>query len=66
MARSLTGPNSTAHLGWTQFLQAVAPAELWRAQQRSAAFNRRYGAAIRKVRQAAGIMQSRVEGLTER
>jgi uncharacterized protein DUF2442 len=59
-------PELDVHLGWNQFLQAVEPAELRRAQQRSAGFNERYGAAIRRVREAAGILQSRVEGLTER
>jgi hypothetical protein len=54
------------HLGWNQFLQAVDPAELRKAQQRSAGFNARYGAAIRKVREAAGILQAKIEGLTER
>jgi hypothetical protein len=54
------------HLGWTQFLQAADPAELHRAQQRSADFNRRYGAAIRKAREAAGISQSNIAGLTDR
>jgi hypothetical protein len=59
-------PDLDAHLGWNQFLQAVDPAELHKAQQRSADFNSRYGAAIRKVREAAGITQSNVEGLTDR
>jgi hypothetical protein len=53
-------------MGWNQFLQAVDPAELHRAQQRSADFNRRYGAAIRKVREAAGIRQAHVDGITDR
>jgi hypothetical protein len=59
-------PDLDVHLGWNQFLQAVDSAELLKAQQRSAGFNERYGAAIRKVREAAGILQSKVEGLTER
>ena len=59
-------PELDVHLGWKQFLQAVDPTALWRAQQRSAGFNERYGAAIRRVREAAGILQSKVEGLTER
>jgi hypothetical protein len=59
-------PELDVHLGWNQFLQAVDPEELRRAQQRSIGFNERYGAAIRKVREAAGILQSKVEGLTER
>jgi hypothetical protein len=59
-------PDLDVHLGWNQFLQAVDPAELRKAQQRSIGFNERYGAAIRTVREAAGIVQSKVEGLTER
>jgi hypothetical protein len=59
-------PEIDVHLGWNQFLQAVNPAELQKAQQRSANFNRRYGAAIRKLREEAGIPQGTVEGITER
>ena len=59
-------PTLGVHLGWEQFLQALDPTALWRAQQRSTSFNARYGAAIRRVREAAGILQSKVEGLTER
>jgi hypothetical protein len=59
-------PDIDVHLGWNQFLQAVEPAELHKAQQRSADFNRRYGAAIRKLREKAGIPQAKVEGITER
>jgi hypothetical protein len=59
-------PDLDVHLGWNQFLQAIDPAELRKAQQRSAGFNERYGAAIRRVREAAGILQSKVGSLTER
>jgi hypothetical protein len=59
-------PELDVHLGWFQFLQAVDPEELRKAQQRSLGFNVRYGAAIRTVREASGILQSKVEGLTER
>jgi hypothetical protein len=59
-------PELDVHLGWNQFLQAVDPEELRKAEQRSIGFNERYGAAIRKVREQAGILQSKVEGLTER
>ena len=52
-------PDLDVHLGWNQFLQAVDPAELRKAQQRSAGFNQRYGAAIRRAREAAGILQSK-------
>ena len=59
-------PDLDVHLGWNQFLQAVDPEELRRAQQRAAGYNTRYGAAIRKVREEAGISQSKIDGLTER
>jgi Helix-turn-helix domain len=59
-------PSPDIHLGWNQFLQAADPLELHKAQQRSADFNRRYGAAIRKLREEAGIPQAKVKGITER
>jgi hypothetical protein len=59
-------PVPDVHLGWNQLLQAVDPLELHRAQQRSVDYNRRYGAAIRKLREEAGIPQAKVEGITER
>lgn len=59
-------PGLDVHLGWEQFLQIVDPAELRKAQQRSKVFNERFGAAIRSVREKAGIAQSKIEGLTER
>jgi hypothetical protein len=59
-------PGPDIHLGWNQFLQAADPLELHKAQQRSTAFNRRYGAAIRKLREEAGIPQAKVKGITER
>jgi hypothetical protein len=59
-------PDLDAHLGWNQFLQIVDPVELRKAQQRSADFNKRYGAAIRKLRDEAGILQTEIPGLTER
>ena len=57
-------PDRDVHLGWSQFLQVVGLAEL--CATRRADFNRRYGAAIRKVRATAGIPQTQVEGLTDR
>jgi len=59
-------PIPDVHLGWYQFLQAVDPAELLRAQQQSEAFNQRYGAAIRKLREEAGISQSMIPSFTDR
>lgn len=59
-------PDLDVHLGWNQFLQAVDPAEVRKAQQRSADFNRRYGAAIRSLREKADLTQSQIPGLTAR
>jgi hypothetical protein len=59
-------PDIDVHLGWNQFLQAVDPTALHKAQQRSGDYNRRYGAAIRKVREQAGLLQAKVGGLAER
>jgi hypothetical protein len=59
-------PDLDVHLGWNQFLQAVEPDEFRKAQQGTTGFNQRYGAAIRKLRESAGIPQSRIQGLTER
>ncbi|MGL5096683.1 MAG: helix-turn-helix domain-containing protein, partial [Planctomycetia bacterium] len=59
-------PDLDVHLGWNQFLQAVEPEELRKAQQRNEGFNQRYGAAVRAVREAAGLSQSKIAGLTDR
>jgi hypothetical protein len=59
-------PVIDVHLGWNQFLQAVDPEELRKAQQRAEGYNKRYGAAIRKIREEAGLSQSEIDGLTER
>ncbi len=59
-------PDLDVHLGWNQFLQAVDPDELRKAQQRTEGYNKRYGAAIRKLREEARLSQSMIEGLTER
>ncbi|MGL4552618.1 MAG: helix-turn-helix domain-containing protein, partial [Gemmataceae bacterium] len=59
-------PGPDVHLGWEQFLQAVHPGELLKGRQRTEGYNRRYGDAIRRLREAAGITQSGVEGITER
>ncbi|WP_165073156.1 DUF2442 domain-containing protein [Paludisphaera rhizosphaerae] len=59
-------PDLDVHLGWDQFLQVVDTAELHKAQRRNADFNKRYGAAIRRVREAASLAQSDIDGLTAR
>jgi hypothetical protein len=59
-------PSLDVHLGWEQFAQIVDPKHYLRAKQESADFNRRYGAAIRKLREAAGRSQNEIPDLTAR
>jgi hypothetical protein len=59
-------PDIDVHLGWSQFLQAVDPEEHRKALLRTEGYNRRYGAAIRKLREEARLSQSSIHGLTER
>lgn len=59
-------PHADAHLGWNQFRQIIDPTAALAAQQRSQAFNSKYGAAIRAVREEAGLKQSAIPGVTER
>jgi ribosome-binding protein aMBF1 (putative translation factor) len=54
------------HLGWEQFEYAVDQAASLKARQQTRAFNKAYGAAIRKLRQEKGLRQSDVAGLTAR
>lgn len=59
-------PHADAHFGWEQFLYLVDPAAAVAARQKTEAFNRRYGAAIRSLREKAGLKQSDIKGITER
>ena len=59
-------PSHDVHMGWSQFEQAARPQAKLRAQQRSEEFNRKYGAAIRRLRAKMSIRQSDIKGLDER
>jgi hypothetical protein len=59
-------PETDTHLGWNQLLQLVDPAAELVARGETAQFNARYGAAIRAVRERAGLKQTEIDGLTER
>lgn len=59
-------PKLDVHLGWAQLAEAANPALALKAKQESAAFNRKYGAAIRKRREKAGLTQGDIKGLTQR
>jgi len=64
--RFLYWPQADVHLGWEQFEQIVDPAAAVGAKNRSKEFNERYGAAIRSLREASGLKQSDIGGITER
>ena len=64
--RFLHWPHADVHLGFEQCLQLVDPGAALAAKQRSSEFNKRYGAAIRFVREGSGIKQADVAGVTER
>ena len=59
-------PDADVHLGWEQLVQITNPAAALKAKQKSTAFNQRYGAAIRAVRQAHGVDVKAVPGLSSR
>ncbi len=59
-------PHADVHLGWEQMMQIVDPTTALAAQKKTEEFNRRYGAAIRSLREESGLKQAAIEGLTER
>ena len=59
-------PSIDVHLGWEQFAQAADPAAFVRAQQESEQFNKKYGSAIRQLREGSRLKQSDIAGLTAR
>jgi hypothetical protein len=54
------------HLGWAQLRQIVDPIAAHRAQQKSREFNTRYGKAVRKVREEAGLKLTDIEGISDK
>ncbi|MGO8751007.1 MAG: helix-turn-helix domain-containing protein [Thermoguttaceae bacterium] len=59
-------PHADVHLGWEQLQGIVDPTTLVVAQRKSAAFNVRYGATIRGLREAHGLTQFDIKGITDR
>lgn len=64
--RFLFWPHADVHIGLEQFRQIIDPSTELAAKQRSEAFNRRYGAAIRSLREDKGVKQSNLTGVTDR
>ncbi len=59
-------PDIDLHLGWSQLQQVVEPDAARKALQKSQQFNIRYGKAVQKVREAAGLKPTDVAGLSEK
>lgn len=59
-------PHADVHLGWEQLEQIVDPSAALEAKQKSKVFNKRYGAAIRSIREEHGLKQSDIDGVTDR
>jgi len=59
-------PKLDVHLGWEQLNQIVNPEAARKAQQKHREFNIRYGKAVQKVREQAGLKLSDVTGISEK
>ena len=64
--RYLYWPHADVHLGWEQMVAIVDPTASLAAKERTGAFNRSYGSAIRDLRQEKGLKQAAINGLNER
>jgi len=59
-------PGLDLHLGWSQLLQIADPEAARKALQRNEEFNERYGEAVRKVREEAGLKPGDISGISEK
>jgi hypothetical protein len=59
-------PEFDLHLGWAQLQQLVNPEAALKASQKSQEFNKRYGRAVQKVREQAGLKPSGISGISEK
>ena len=59
-------PELDVHLGWSQLHQLVNPEAALKASQKNQEFNKRYGKAVQKVREIAGLKPGDVPGLSEK
>lgn len=57
-------PKLDVHLGWEQLEQIVNPESALKARQKSHEFNVRYGDAVRKAREQAGLGYSDISGIS--
>jgi hypothetical protein len=54
------------HLGWLQLQQLADPEAALKARQKSEGFNKRYGKAVRRIRERAGLAPRVLSGLSEK
>jgi hypothetical protein len=59
-------PGPDLHLGWDQLQQLVNPVAAFKASQKSQEFNRRYGNAVQKLREEAGLKRGNIPGISEK
>jgi len=59
-------PGFDLHLGWSQLQQIADPEAARKALQRNEEFNERYGRAVRKVREEAGLKPGDISGISEK
>jgi hypothetical protein len=59
-------PALDVHLGWAQLLQLVNPVAALKAFQKSREFNKRYGKAVQKIREAAGLKPGDISGISDK
>ena len=59
-------PKLDVHLGWEQLDQIINPAAALKAQQKQAAFNVRYGQAVKTLREQSGLNPAEIADLSEK
>ena len=64
--RFLYWPHSDTHLGWKQLEQLINPAVAIKDEEKTDQFKRRYGQAIKCLREEKGLKQTEIHGLTDR
>ncbi len=59
-------PDVDLHLGWRQLQQLINPQAALKASQKSEEFNKLYGKAVQKMREAKGLKPSNISGISEK
>jgi len=59
-------PELDVHLGWSQLQQLVNPEAAFKASQKTAEFNKRYGGAVQKLREESELKRSEITDLSEK